>query len=56
MKEWFLAKDIAGISGLPSSPNTLAIQTAAERIDAALRSRYRLPLTDVPTSDDGNRP
>ncbi|WP_075321260.1 DUF1320 domain-containing protein [Histophilus somni] len=27
----------------------LAIQTATERIDATLRSRYRLPLTDVPT-------
>lgn len=26
-----------------------AIQTAQERIDAALRSRYRLPLTEVPT-------
>ena len=23
MKEWFLAKDIAGISGLPSSPNSV---------------------------------
>ncbi|HDX1017313.1 TPA: DUF1320 domain-containing protein [Pasteurella multocida] len=27
----------------------LAIQTATERIDAALRSRYRLPLAEVPT-------
>lgn len=26
-----------------------AIQFAQERIDAALRSRYRLPLSDVPT-------
>lgn len=27
----------------------LAIQFAQERIDSALRSRYRLPLTEVPT-------
>ncbi|WP_233792398.1 DUF1320 domain-containing protein [Pasteurella multocida] len=27
----------------------MAIQTATERIDAALRSRYRLPLAEVPT-------
>lgn len=27
----------------------LAIDTATERIDAALRSRYRLPLAQVPT-------
>ncbi|MFZ7215737.1 phage protein Gp36 family protein [[Pasteurella] aerogenes] len=28
----------------------MAIRFADERIDAALRSRYRLPLTEVPTS------
>lgn len=30
-----------------------AIQTASERIDAALRGRYRLPLTHVPTVISG---
>lgn len=30
-----------------------AIQTASERIDAALRGRYRLPLTQVPTVISG---
>ncbi|OBX04249.1 hypothetical protein QV08_12430 [Gallibacterium salpingitidis] len=28
---------------------TTAIQVASERIDAALRSRYQLPLTETPT-------
>lgn len=44
-----LSNDTSPAQDIDFSVVAQAIQFAQERIDAALRSRYRLPLSDVPT-------